>query len=223
MTREDTAKAVISLRLPETLRARIEAAAKVTATSMNNEINRRVERSLDDEERAGGPHTAALLRMISATIGLTETITGKSWVEDAGTRSACVAAIVRSLETYADPAPGETPDELASYVQLMRLRETAADTIGQVSVDALNERLRMAVSLMQQVDEAIAAGKPAGKLKLAAAHHGAPVQEFARDRERKENPIEAEMRIALQTAGPDPVRQADADERVPPSEKVKHD
>lgn len=66
-------------------------------------------------------------------------------------------------------------------------------------------------------------GRLAAEMAVDLANDG-QVAPIVSSQAKSENPIEAEMRIALETAGPNPVRrQTDTREQVRQSEKVKHD
>ncbi len=86
MARDPKAKVTLTLRMPERLRSRLERTARASDVSLNNEINRRLERSLDEEKSQGGEHNSILLQMLAAAIRLTEEQTGKAWVHDDDTR-----------------------------------------------------------------------------------------------------------------------------------------
>ena len=58
-------KVQIPLRIPETLRARVESAAKRNGTSMNAEVRHRLELSFARQDRLGGPDLAQLVETIA--------------------------------------------------------------------------------------------------------------------------------------------------------------
>ena len=51
MAREQNAKVTLTYRLPERLRARLEEAAQLTDTSLNNEITGRLQKSFEQEDQ----------------------------------------------------------------------------------------------------------------------------------------------------------------------------
>lgn len=88
--RKSSDYAVISLRIKEPLRAKVERAAKRNGTSMNSEIAGRLERSfVEDEYRDealfdafGGVEAYYLLRLAGAAAAVEQAHAGKPWPRD---------------------------------------------------------------------------------------------------------------------------------------------
>jgi hypothetical protein len=69
--RKKTAKAQVPLRVLEPLRAQLSKAAKAHGVSMNAEITRRLERSLERDDWLGGQRVAALVEAIGTAMRVT--------------------------------------------------------------------------------------------------------------------------------------------------------
>jgi len=88
------------MRLRGETRERLVEATARSGLTISEEIERRVERSFEQEEESGGPHTAALLRMIAGAIDIAERVTGSTWVESQKTRRACAGAAAQVIERF---------------------------------------------------------------------------------------------------------------------------
>ncbi|MXO48923.1 Arc family DNA-binding protein [Erythrobacter vulgaris] len=86
----------LQLRFREDLRSRLADAARANARSLNAEIVQRLESSIEQEDRAFGPQTVALLQSISDELDRISRITGKDWFNDAETNRAS-SLLVRDL------------------------------------------------------------------------------------------------------------------------------
>jgi len=78
----------IGVRTSPALKAVLEKAASDNGRSVAQEAEWRLQRTFEEEERAGGDHSASLLRIVSAEIEKIETITGKRWSKDLKTWAA---------------------------------------------------------------------------------------------------------------------------------------
>jgi hypothetical protein len=90
-------RSAIAVRTTPDVKARLVEAAKKSGRSLTQEIELRLERSVEAEDHAGGPATAALVQAIIADIAAIEAITGKSWAEDNVTYSAVRRAVIAAV------------------------------------------------------------------------------------------------------------------------------
>ena len=82
MARDPNEKVPLTLRIPERQRAYLERIAKKTKVSLNTEIVRRIERTIEEDTLITGEHNKLLLRIIGAAIALVEKQTEKTWIHD---------------------------------------------------------------------------------------------------------------------------------------------
>ena len=89
-TRERSAKELVGLQLrfKEELRSRLTDAARAQGRSLNSEIVDRLEQSIQQEDRAFGPQTYAVLQRIADELNRMGNVTGKEWFADAETNHA---------------------------------------------------------------------------------------------------------------------------------------
>lgn len=78
----------IGVRTSPTLKAALEQAAADNGRSVAQEAEWRLQRTFEEEERAGGDHTARLLRIVAAEIEKIESVTNKRWSKDLKTWAA---------------------------------------------------------------------------------------------------------------------------------------
>jgi hypothetical protein len=64
MPRKDSETVQVGLRMKEPLRATLEAAADRRGVSLNNEMVRRLEASLNEEDRFGGPELMPIVNIM---------------------------------------------------------------------------------------------------------------------------------------------------------------
>ena len=104
--RDEAKRAAISMRITPATRAALDAAAAQAGRSLAQEVEQRLERSIENEAAKGGPATAALIHAIVADIAEIEAVTGKSWATDnvtyAAVRRAVIAAIVDRPPTHVE-------------------------------------------------------------------------------------------------------------------------
>lgn len=106
--REKSDYAVISLRIKEPLRAKIERAAKESGSSMNSEITARLEVSFAEDEHSdrnmfnafGGAEEYALFRMAAAAADTVVAREGKKWPHDPQVFDSALRAINVVLEAF---------------------------------------------------------------------------------------------------------------------------
>ena len=107
MAREQNAKVTLTYRLPERLRARLEEAAQLTDTSLNNEITGRLQKSFEQEDQLGGPQNSILGRFLMDSIQAAEAKLGRKWFQDPEATATCRAAVEAVLDLVMEIKPEE--------------------------------------------------------------------------------------------------------------------
>jgi len=107
MAREQNAKVTLTYRLPEWLRARLEEAAQLTDTSLNNEITGRLQKSFEQEDQLGGPQNSILGRFLMDSIQAAEAKLGRKWFQDPEATATCRAAVEAVLDLVMEIEPEE--------------------------------------------------------------------------------------------------------------------
>lgn len=92
---EEQKRQQIGVRTSLDMKRALEIAADRNGRSVAQEAEWRLQQSIDDEKRAGGEHTASLLRIIAAEIEKIEAMTRKHWNKDLATW----AAVARMFQT----------------------------------------------------------------------------------------------------------------------------
>lgn len=110
------------LRFQEQTRAKLESAAKANGASLNSEVVARLERSLQDDARAGSHNTSRFLITMASQIAVAESDTGKSWQEDAETYWLARLLMLRTIAAH-DPVSRENK----AYVELKAKKEAAQE------------------------------------------------------------------------------------------------
>jgi hypothetical protein len=105
LDRADGDTVQLKVRLKESARARLERAAKVNDWPLNREIASRIERSLSDDDQAGGPVNSTFLRLFSAMVATAEQRTGKRWIDDLETWIAVRSSVEMLLLANRPPIP----------------------------------------------------------------------------------------------------------------------
>ena len=108
----ETKRAQIPVRTTPTTRARLTEAAKAAGRSLTQEIEQRLERSFETEDREGGPATHNLLNLFASEIGLIERYTGAPWASDVTTWSAVRSRLRTKLDEVRPPF--ENAEQIAS-------------------------------------------------------------------------------------------------------------
>jgi hypothetical protein len=99
MDRDPNAKVSLTYRLPERLRSRLEASAKVTEASLNNEITRRLEQSFEREDNYLPQESSIIARVVISTLRAVEVGSGgRAWLEDEEMKAKTRAAIIAQLD-----------------------------------------------------------------------------------------------------------------------------
>lgn len=92
---EDQKRQQIGVRTSLDMKRALEIAADRNGRSVAQEAEWRLQQSIDDEKRAGGEHTASLLRIVAAEIEKIEAMTRKKWNQNLATW----AAVARMFQT----------------------------------------------------------------------------------------------------------------------------
>ena len=100
MEKNSPKRQVVTMRMSDSMRDRIKAAATAAGRSVTQEIETRLERSFQEERSMGGPEANLAARMLSSAIGLIEDEMGKAWVKDRLTWEAVSAALHNILGLY---------------------------------------------------------------------------------------------------------------------------
>ena len=107
--RPKTAVAGMKIRLREPLRARLEAAAKRRAVSLNKELVARLEQSFFKDDAVGGPEIRQLANLMTASFALAGKRTGDAkglakWTTDSDCYLDGMLGVIDGLMRHA-PAP----------------------------------------------------------------------------------------------------------------------
>jgi hypothetical protein len=105
--RGEAKRSPINMRTTPATRAALEAAAERGGRSLAQEIEQRLERSIEQERQLGGPQTAALISAILSDIAAIEEITGDRWYKDIKTFGAVRYAMKEQIEDRM-PMPRES-------------------------------------------------------------------------------------------------------------------
>ena len=89
---------ILSMRTTNEGRERIKEAAEANGRSLSEEIENRLERSFQNDDRAGGFANAAFADLIGATIRDVEADTGLSWRSDQRTWQVAREMIVSQID-----------------------------------------------------------------------------------------------------------------------------
>ena len=123
--------AVLSTRITAPTRRALETAAAKSGRSLSSEVEYRLRRSFDEDEktidRLGGPQLYAILRMISATMELTglhayfmsrhEIAKSVEWLYDAYCYDQVVKTVTTILESLRPPGDPSPPVSVPANIQ----------------------------------------------------------------------------------------------------------
>jgi hypothetical protein len=98
----------LKISLPDDLRARLDAAAQKSGNSLAEEIRRRVEFTLEEDEAQHDPKMAALMNDIYRLVGETEVHAGAAWHLD----PKVVETLRIVLDAYLSELPSAGPSAL---------------------------------------------------------------------------------------------------------------
>ena len=140
---DDQKRQQIGVRTSPSLKASLEQAAAEKGRSVAQEAEWRLQQSFDDEQRAGGEHTASLLRIVAAEIEKIEASTGKRWSKNLTTW----AAVARMFQygPIRQARPDRTSDDEAvmkPWNKMVAAREEKREicaTLGDIGVFATPE------------------------------------------------------------------------------------
>lgn len=182
--REEAKRAAVAVRTTPAIKQRLVQAAMQRGSSVTQEIERRIELSFEDEDRAGGQRAHSLFQLLAADIKAAEMITMRSWESDVTTWSAALHFMRAHLNLVRPP----------------RVNEHAVE-------EALGAMIPLEKAVMGLLDFL----KDTGAIKSAAEIDGSEKQPLARKiwRERGpdfESPLEDLAREALTKDASDALR-----------------
>jgi hypothetical protein len=150
--------AILSIRVPASLKEKLVTAAKKSGHSYGREAERRLEESFKAERSIfGDPETYGAMRMLAGVIGIVEAQFGKRWMHDLATYTSARRAIDRLLNDM-QPKP---PSELIEIVGI--LDQAYEDSLVAIEKFASSDRTPEAFADADAVLRA-------AKAKLLAAH-----------------------------------------------------
>ncbi|MBK8907628.1 MAG: hypothetical protein IPM60_06915 [Rhodospirillales bacterium] len=120
MTARQRAQTVqVKIRMRPHLRQALEASAAERGNSLNAEVVSRLDEAfLSERDIYGGPHTAALMKLLGLTVRMVEQMTGKAWDTDLGTQHAMRRAVAGVLAVVDRAADGGVQQEHEEQVGL---------------------------------------------------------------------------------------------------------
>lgn len=104
---DEAKRHAIGIRTTKELKERIEREAAHTGRSVAQEVERRLERSFEADDFAGGRETRALLSLLAGAIGFAERRTGHGWTEDYLTWALVEEIVGTALADVRPPYPAE--------------------------------------------------------------------------------------------------------------------
>lgn len=169
MPRKKSDTAQLKVRLRESLRSRLERAAKASAHPLNSEIVARLEQSFRAEEALGGRDLAALFRMMAAAADFVQARTRQDWHAHYETFRAVERAWDRLWEQFkAMYCPPASPESMAIMSRMPELRldfpppphrpRPRPEDLKEETYD-LAHRSIQAPPIFQNIHEAMAAAK----------------------------------------------------------------
>ena len=162
--RGEAKRSPINMRTTPAIRAALEEAAERGGRSLAQEIEQRLERSIEEESRRGGPQTAALIAAILSDIADIEAATGKQWHEDIATFGAVRYAISEQLADRL-PIPREQVREAQKKIagadavmEVTRAIEAGAlpkpqDWDAQKALNNASDAFKESAALLEHYDE----------------------------------------------------------------------
>lgn len=108
----------LQLRFQERIRGELESTAKANGNSLNSEVVARLERTLAEDERAGGYHNRRLFDRLAIAIEAVERQSGHRWNDDPATFAAAKRALLDEITSMAPPMADE-PEVIAKGKRLM--------------------------------------------------------------------------------------------------------
>jgi hypothetical protein len=90
-------RAPLNMKTTPRLRERMQRAADANGRALTQEVEARLDRSLDRDDQFGGQHVATFVDLLGMTIRVIEGRHGARWIDDPGTFDAVEAASLRLL------------------------------------------------------------------------------------------------------------------------------
>ena len=90
-------RAPLNMKTTPRLRDRMQRAADANGRALTQEVEARLDRSLDRDDQFGGQHVATFVDLLGMTIRVIEQRHGARWIDEPGTYDAVEAAALRLL------------------------------------------------------------------------------------------------------------------------------
>jgi hypothetical protein len=154
--RAEAKSEILNIRVTPTLKAKLEAEAKLSGSKLSAEVERRLVASMEKSDRASTPETRQLLDEIEETISQIEAGTGNRWSQGIGTWAAVAEMLARgpimarapSHVTERDEELAQVFSELVGGIQRRdMIREMLSVLAGSTAlnwltgIDAVGERI----------------------------------------------------------------------------------
>lgn len=209
----------LQLRFQERLRSQLEQAAKAAGTSLNSDIVSRLERSLEDDEHAGGIKAKWLLQEIAGLFRRADDLAGQSWREDFRAYGAAKALLSKWMIDQR-PAPlnhMEVEAALGVFEAQQARLDGALETLRQAGVIKKITREGVLAGISARRSTPVSSATRQGLIGSTGRAASAPPSSLAELLEAQINPVaqsetlaseedrkrEAEIRSTLLQAGYD--------------------
>jgi hypothetical protein len=151
-----TKRSQFNTRLQQEVKERLEAAAQAAGRSLSEEIERRLEQTLEDERRSGGAHLHSVLRLFSGVAALIEARKGKRFLDDPDTYVQVRSAWDRILDASRDPRMAEAATQRLAELEEARKRlQAQVDVSGPADAQSIRAQVRaqmdLAADLLKQL------------------------------------------------------------------------
>ncbi|MDP2359041.1 MAG: hypothetical protein Q8M31_23690 [Beijerinckiaceae bacterium] len=186
--REELKRRHLGFRLFDRTYDLLQAQAEKSGCSLSEEIERRLELSFQDEERAGGPENRKLLRLIEAVLFDVTEATGKEWSKSVYARIAVEEAIRSVLDSFVEvpplPAHGllATAPDAEMVREMIYARAVAADVGREVAYRL--QKIDALAGAVKVLEGGGASPEQIAQLKLMAARYEADASRAIRERPR---------------------------------------
>jgi len=136
-------RASFNTRLRQSIKERLEGEAAKAGRSLSEEIERRLEASLEHEDTRtrfyGGPELDVLFKQIASAAEIIELKRGKSWIKDYESFIAFNAALKRILRQLEGLRPQPSPHSVTIVKDLFELRPEQPDVPKPTEVELTEE------------------------------------------------------------------------------------
>lgn len=126
----ETKKAAIAVRTAPSVRDKLKAAAEEAGRSVTQEVEARLEASLEKDAGARSPETERLLNRIAAEIAEVEAATKKRWHKDRKTAGALMEMMERKAQHWFNvDNPFDDEDVMGAYEKISRAADERKKTV----------------------------------------------------------------------------------------------